>query len=55
MLILYHTPRQAASSVSSKFCFRYGFNDAAHFNREFKERYGMSSKEYRDNESQAIP
>lgn len=28
-------------------CFRWGFNDAAHFSRSFRDDYGMSPRQYR--------
>src|SRR5262249_6276388 len=28
-------------------CFRWGFNDAAHFSRAFREEYGTSPRSYR--------
>ena len=31
----------------SEIAFRWGFNDAAHFSRSFRERYGVSAREYR--------
>jgi len=31
----------------SDICFRWGFNDAAHFSRAFREHYGVSPREYR--------
>ncbi|ROO27838.1 hypothetical protein SAOR_07165 [Salinisphaera orenii MK-B5] len=31
----------------TELCYRMGFNDAAHFCRVFKARFGMSAKEYR--------
>ncbi|MGI4856434.1 MAG: acetamidase/formamidase family protein [Janthinobacterium lividum] len=31
----------------SEICFRWGFNDAAHFSRVFRERYGSSPRAYR--------
>lgn len=31
----------------SEIAFRWGFNDAAHFSRSFRERYGISAREYR--------
>ena len=32
----------------TQIAFSYGFNDAAHFSRKFKERYGASPKDYRE-------
>ncbi|MDE0154954.1 MAG: helix-turn-helix domain-containing protein [Gammaproteobacteria bacterium] len=32
----------------TQIAFSYGFNDAAHFSRRFRERYDASPKEYRD-------
>lgn len=32
--------------------FSYGFNEAAHFSRKFKERYGLSPKYYRERKLQ---
>ncbi|MDP1627590.1 acetamidase/formamidase family protein [Parvibaculum sp.] len=31
----------------SDICFRWGFNDAAHFSRAFRDQYGVSPREYR--------
>ncbi len=36
-----------ASLSISDICFRWGFNGSAHFSRAFKERYGVSPREYR--------
>jgi AraC-like DNA-binding protein len=36
-----------ASLSISEICFRWGFNGSAHFSRAFKERYGVSPREYR--------
>ena len=38
--------RQAGRGVS-EIAFAWGFNDASHFSRAFKQRFGMSPKEYR--------
>jgi len=39
-------PAEAHCSVS-EIAFRYGFNDAAHFSRAFRERFGVSPSVYR--------
>jgi AraC-like DNA-binding protein len=31
----------------TEICFRWGFNDAAHFSRSFRARYGTSPKDFR--------
>ncbi len=31
----------------SEICFRWGFNGSAHFSRAFKDRYGVSPRDYR--------
>lgn len=36
-----------AHNTITDLCFRWGFNDAAHFSRTFKERYGTSPRAYR--------
>jgi acetamidase/formamidase/AraC-like DNA-binding protein len=41
-------PDDDASSVSS-IAFRWGFTDAAHFSRVFRDKYGMSPRDYRLN------
>ena len=37
---------RAAQSIT-EICYRWGFNDAAHFSRSFRARYGMAPKEFR--------
>lgn len=31
----------------TEICFRWGFNDAAHFSRSFRARYGLAPKDFR--------
>ncbi len=31
----------------SEICFRWGFNESAHFSRAFRNEYGRSPREYR--------
>jgi AraC-like DNA-binding protein len=40
------SPITAALSIS-EICFRWGFNGSAHFSRAFKEKYGVSPRDYR--------
>lgn len=40
------SPMCARLSIS-EICFRWGFNDSAHFSRTFRSQYGMSPREYR--------
>jgi AraC-like DNA-binding protein len=40
------SPMCASLSIS-EICFRWGFNGSAHFSRAFKERYGVSPRDYR--------
>lgn len=39
----------------TQIAFSYGFNDAAHFSRKFKERYGASPKDYRERAARPDP
>jgi len=41
----------------SEICFRWGFNDAAHFSRSFRADYGMTPRTFRQRqlESRALP
>ncbi len=40
-------PRLAMRSVS-EIAYSWGFNDAAHFSRRFRERHGLSPTEWRE-------
>ncbi len=40
------SPMHARLSIS-EICFRWGFNDSAHFSRAFRNQYGQSPREYR--------
>ncbi len=40
------SPLSARLSIS-EICFRWGFNDSAHFSRAFRNQYGQSPREYR--------
>lgn len=40
------SPMCARLSIS-EICFRWGFNDSAHFSRAFRNRFGQSPREYR--------
>src|SRR4030081_1705477 len=42
-------PAQAAQSVS-EIAYRNGFNDSAHFSRAFRHRFGVSPREFRQQE-----
>nr|WP_291557272.1 helix-turn-helix domain-containing protein [Comamonas sp. SCN 65-56] len=44
-------PRASARSVS-EIAFAWGFNDAAHFSRAFKNRFGCSPRDMR---ARALP
>ena len=41
------SPLQAHLSIS-EICFRWGFNDAAHFSRAFREQYGTTPRDWRN-------
>jgi AraC-like DNA-binding protein len=38
----------------SEICFRWGFNGSAHFSRAFKDRYGVSPRDYRKGQAAAL-
>ena len=46
-------PSEAHHSVS-EIAFRHGFNDAAHFSRAFRDRFGMSPRAYRQQEAERL-
>jgi AraC-like DNA-binding protein len=39
----------------SEICFRWGFNGSAHFSRAFKERYGVTPRDWRREQAFASP
>jgi acetamidase/formamidase/AraC-like DNA-binding protein len=47
------SPAEAHHSVS-EIAFRYGFNDAAHFSRAFRERFGMPPSIFRQQEAERL-
>ena len=46
-------PAEAHQSVS-EIAFRCGFNDAAHFSRAFRDRYGLSPRAFRQQEAERL-
>ena len=46
------SPMFATLSIS-EICFRWGFNGSAHFSRAFKDRYGVSPRDYRKGQAAA--
>ncbi len=48
------SPLQAHLSIS-EICFRWGFNDAAHFSRAFRERYGTTPRAWRNGQRAQAP
>lgn len=56
---LYRTQAELSNSANasqsvSEIAFRCGFNDAAHFSRTFRERFGMSPREFRRQEAERL-
>jgi acetamidase/formamidase/AraC-like DNA-binding protein len=43
-------PAEAHRSIS-EIAYRYGFGDSAHFSRSFRQRFGMSPREFRQQEA----
>lgn len=46
-------PAEAHHSIS-EIAFRAGFNDSAHFSRAFRHRFGLSPREFRQNEAERL-
>ncbi|WP_407174278.1 acetamidase/formamidase family protein [Bradyrhizobium sp. STM 3562] len=44
-------PAEAHRSIS-EIAFRYGFSDSAHFSRTFRQRFGLSPREFRQQEAE---
>lgn len=56
---LHHTWAELSSPANthqsvSEIAFRWGFNDAAHFSRSFRERFGVSPREFRRQEAERL-
>jgi AraC-like DNA-binding protein len=47
-------PRQAHLSITD-ICYSGGFNSSSHFSRLFKEHFGVTPREYRDQSANALP
>lgn len=47
------SPLHSQLSIS-EICFRWGFNGSAHFSRVFRNKYGISPREYRRNNAQEL-
>lgn len=48
------SPAEARFSVS-EIAFRRGFNDAAHFSRTFRERFGLTPRDFRNQQAKHTP
>jgi len=46
-------PTEANRSIS-EIAYRYGFGDSAHFSRAFRQRFGMSPREFRQQEAARV-
>jgi len=47
-------PTEAHRSIS-EIAYRYGFGDSAHFSRTFRHRFGLSPREFRQQEAERAP
>jgi acetamidase/formamidase/AraC-like DNA-binding protein len=47
-------PAEAHRSIS-EIAYRYGFGDSAHFSRTFRHRFGLSPREFRQQEAERAP
>jgi acetamidase/formamidase/AraC-like DNA-binding protein len=46
-------PAEAQQSIS-EIAFRFGFSDSAHFSRTFRQRFGLSPREFRQQEAERV-
>ena len=46
-------PAEARQSIS-EIAFRFGFSDSAHFSRTFRQRFGLSPREFRQQEAERV-